>query len=180
MTGVQVRTAEDEHRPGSGPIEADATGIRVETALEVLCQSVAKVVGAAPRTPSRVSVRFGCASLEVEWPAQEVSIPATASSAAVPTLAAVEQPAAATTNQFPVCAPLVGTCYWAPEPGARPFVEIGDLVAANQQVAIVEAMKLMNPIVAPRPGRVVEILVADAESVEYGQPLILLRPSEEE
>jgi acetyl-CoA carboxylase biotin carboxyl carrier protein len=75
-----------------------------------------------------------------------------------------------------VTAPLVGTFYRAGEPGARPFVEVGDVIQAGQQIAIVEAMKLMNAVESDQAGRVAEILVADAESVEYAQPLILLEP----
>jgi acetyl-CoA carboxylase biotin carboxyl carrier protein len=75
---------------------------------------------------------------------------------------------------YPVCAPLVGTFYRAREPGARPFVEVGDEVRPGQQVAVVEAMKLMNCVQADVAGRVVAILVADAEPVEYGQQLLHL------
>ncbi|MFC6883301.1 MULTISPECIES: acetyl-CoA carboxylase biotin carboxyl carrier protein [Actinomadura] len=83
---------------------------------------------------------------------------------------------AADPGTFEVTAPLVGTLYRAPSPGARPFVEVGDDVEEGQQVAIVEAMKLMNPVTAERPGRVVEVLVDDAGTVEYGQPILRLAP----
>jgi acetyl-CoA carboxylase biotin carboxyl carrier protein len=73
-----------------------------------------------------------------------------------------------------VTAPLVGTAYLAPQPGEAPFVRIGDSVVAGQTLLIIEAMKVMNEIPAPRAGRVVEILVADAEPVEYGAPLLRL------
>jgi len=76
-----------------------------------------------------------------------------------------------------VRSPLVGTFYVAPSPDADPFVRVGDEVEAGQTLAIVEAMKLMNPIVADEAGVVVEVLVSDAESVEYDQALLLLRPS---
>ncbi|GAA2208730.1 hypothetical protein GCM10009850_041880 [Nonomuraea monospora] len=75
-----------------------------------------------------------------------------------------------------VCAPMVGTFYWAPEPGAAPFVAVGDTVEKGQQVGIVEAMKLMNPIEADVSGEVVEILVPDGTPVEYGQKLIAVAP----
>ncbi|MEV5414167.1 acetyl-CoA carboxylase biotin carboxyl carrier protein [Thermopolyspora sp. NPDC052614] len=77
---------------------------------------------------------------------------------------------------FVVASPMVGTFYRAPEPGAAPYVEVGDTVEAGQQVGIVEAMKLMNPIVAERPGRVVEVIADDGSPVEYDQPLIVLVP----
>ncbi|GAA5069189.1 acetyl-CoA carboxylase biotin carboxyl carrier protein [Thermocatellispora tengchongensis] len=73
-------------------------------------------------------------------------------------------------------APTVGVFYRAPEPGAEPFVAVGDTVAAGQQVGIVEAMKLMIPVQAERAGRVVEVLVEDATQVEYGEPLIAYVP----
>jgi acetyl-CoA carboxylase biotin carboxyl carrier protein len=77
-----------------------------------------------------------------------------------------------------VCAPTVGTFYQAPEPGAAPFVEVGALVNAGQQVGIVEAMKLMLPVEADRAGRVIEVLVGNGVSVEYGQRLLALGPAD--
>ena len=77
----------------------------------------------------------------------------------------------------PVPAPLVGTFYVAASPDADPFVQVGDAVEPGQTLGIVEAMKLMNPIVAEEAGVVVQVLVGDAESVEYGQVLMYLRPA---
>jgi acetyl-CoA carboxylase biotin carboxyl carrier protein len=65
----------------------------------------------------------------------------------------------------------------ASSPDADPFVRVGDVVEPGQTLGIVEAMKLMNPIVADDPGVVTEVLVGDAESVEYGQVLMYLRPT---
>ena len=70
--------------------------------------------------------------------------------------------------------PMVGTAYLAPEPGARNFVEVGDTVAAGDTLLIVEAMKTMNQIPAPRAGRVSAILVEDGQPVEYGEPLVII------
>jgi acetyl-CoA carboxylase biotin carboxyl carrier protein len=75
-------------------------------------------------------------------------------------------------------APMVGTFYRAPEPGADPFVEVGDEVEPDTVIGIVEAMKLMNPVTAEARGRIVEILAANAEPVEYGQPLVALSTSD--
>jgi acetyl-CoA carboxylase biotin carboxyl carrier protein len=75
-----------------------------------------------------------------------------------------------------VPAPLVGTFYIAPSPDADPFVRVGDAVEAGQTLGIVEAMKLMNPIVADAAGVVAEVRIGDAESVEYDQVLFLLHP----
>lgn len=73
-----------------------------------------------------------------------------------------------------VPSPMVGTAYLAPEPGARPYVEVGSQVRAGQTVLIIEAMKTMNQIPAPRSGRVVQILVEDAQPVEFGEPLMII------
>lgn len=73
-------------------------------------------------------------------------------------------------------APIIGTFYRAPEPAARPFVEVGQSVDVDTIVCIIEVMKLMNSIPAQTRGTVVQILVADAAPVETGQPLIVLRP----
>jgi acetyl-CoA carboxylase biotin carboxyl carrier protein len=73
-----------------------------------------------------------------------------------------------------VLAPMVGTAYLAAQPGAPPFVHLGDNVVEGQPLLIIEAMKVMNEIRAPRPGRVTQILIADSQPVEYGAPLMLL------
>ena len=73
-----------------------------------------------------------------------------------------------------VKAPIVGTAYLAPQPGAPPFVRLGDIVAEGQPLLIIEAMKVMNQIRAHRPGRLAQILVADAQPVEYGAVLMLI------
>ena len=73
-----------------------------------------------------------------------------------------------------VTAPMVGTAYTAPEPGADPFVSVGDSVSAGQTLLLIEAMKTFNPVRAPKAGRVAQILISDATPVEYGEPLIIL------
>ena len=73
-----------------------------------------------------------------------------------------------------VPSPMVGTAYLGPEPGARPYVEVGSQVRAGQTLLIIEAMKTMNQIPAPRAGRVVQILVEDAQPVEFGEPLMII------
>ena len=74
----------------------------------------------------------------------------------------------------PVTSPMVGTAYLSPEPGAEAFVQVGDAVAEGQTVLIIEAMKTMNQIPAPRAGILRRIYVANAEPVEYGAPLFLI------
>ena len=73
-----------------------------------------------------------------------------------------------------VTSPMVGTVYIAPEPGKPPFVKVGDQVQEGDTLLIVEAMKTMNPILSPRGGKVTEILVHDAEPVEFGQPMLVI------
>jgi acetyl-CoA carboxylase biotin carboxyl carrier protein len=73
-----------------------------------------------------------------------------------------------------VNSPMVGTVYLQPEPGAQPFVRVGDSVAEGQTLLIIEAMKTMNPIPAPRAGRILEMLVADGQPVEFGEPLAVI------
>jgi acetyl-CoA carboxylase biotin carboxyl carrier protein len=73
-----------------------------------------------------------------------------------------------------VASPMVGTAYLASEPGARPFVEVGASVKTGEPLMIIEAMKTMNQIPAPRPGTVIQILVEDGQPVEYGQPLMII------
>ena len=73
-----------------------------------------------------------------------------------------------------VKAPMVGTAYLAPQPGELPFVRLGDIVTEGQPLLIIEAMKVMNEIRAHRPGRIAQILVVDAQPVEYGAILMLI------
>jgi acetyl-CoA carboxylase biotin carboxyl carrier protein len=98
-------------------------------------------------------------------PAGPVIAPAGITSAAVP------DPA-----QHPgvVVSPMVGTAYLSPEPGARPFVEVGNAVRAGQTLLIIEAMKTMNQIPAPRAGTVIQILIEDGRPVEFGEPLMII------
>jgi len=73
-----------------------------------------------------------------------------------------------------VTSPMVGTVYVAPEPGAPPFVGVGDLVEEGQTMFIIEAMKVMNPIRSPRAGRISRILVANGDPVEFGEVLLVI------
>ncbi|MCA1439168.1 acetyl-CoA carboxylase biotin carboxyl carrier protein [Ensifer sp. IC4062] len=103
-------------------------------------------------------------------PTYQAPLPVAAQPAAAP------QPAVETgrNSKNAVTAPMVGTAYLAPAPGARPFIEVGAMVKEGQTILIIEAMKTMNQIPAPRAGKVTEILVQDAAPVEYGEPLIVI------
>ena len=100
---------------------------------------------------------------------------APAASAAVATAAAAPS-AAADLAKHPgvVPSPMVGTAYWAPEPGAKPFIEVGTKVSAGQTLLIIEAMKTMNQIPSPRAGTVTQILIEDGQPVEFGEPLVII------
>jgi len=106
--------------------------------------------------------------------------PSSASVPAVPSLAANATPAPAAPTaddaQHPgaVTSPMVGVAYLAPEPGAAPFVGVGQTVAAGQTLLLIEAMKTFNQIRAPRAGTVARILVSSGAPVEYGEALMIL------
>lgn len=103
--------------------------------------------------------------------AQPVSA-AAAEPAPAPAAAAEAPPDAS--HPGAVVSPMVGTVYLAPEPGAAPFVQVGDRVEQGATLLIVEAMKVMNPVIAPRPGRVARVLVENGAPVEYGAALMIL------
>jgi acetyl-CoA carboxylase biotin carboxyl carrier protein len=108
-------------------------------------------------------------------PSAAPGVPASASVApALPMVAAA--PAADEAHLLTIEAPMVGTFYQAPSPDASPFIRDGDRVKKGQVVCIIEAMKLMNEIESKVAGRVVKVLVENAQPVEYGQPLFLLEP----
>jgi acetyl-CoA carboxylase biotin carboxyl carrier protein len=83
-----------------------------------------------------------------------------------------------TTGLVEVRSPAVGAFWVAPSPGQAPFVEVGQVVGEHEQLAIVEVMKLMNPVVAAQPGEIVQVCANNAELVEYDQVLFLIRPSD--
>jgi acetyl-CoA carboxylase biotin carboxyl carrier protein len=130
----------------------------------------------------------GLAEIEVEQDDFRIrvslaSAPAPAQVSVAPTPAAApalerqpEPPPTADPSKHPgvVPSPMVGTVYRAPEPGARSFVEVGDSVQAGQTILIVEAMKHMNEVPAPRAGTVIAILVEDGQPVEFGEPLLVI------
>ena len=95
--------------------------------------------------------------------------------ASIPGIVSVPSVAAGTVEHpGTVKAPMVGTAYLAPQPGAPPFVHLGEVVAEGQALLIIEAMKVMNQIRAHRPGRVAQIVIEDAQPVEYGAVLMLI------
>ena len=107
--------------------------------------------------------------------AKRAAGPATAASASsAARVAADDGPIDHTGNPGLVTSPMVGTAYLGPEPGARAYVEIGSRVRAGETLLIVEAMKTMNQIPAPRAGTVTQILIEDGQPVEFGEPLMIV------
>ena len=105
----------------------------------------------------------------VHAPVAQAPAPAAQPVAAQPVEAAAAKPSANA-----VTAPMVGTVYMSPAPGAKPFVEIGQSVKEGQTILIIEAMKTMNQIPSPRAGKVVDIMVADGDPVEFAEPMIVI------
>lgn len=132
---------------GLSEIEVERDGLKIR---------VAKTLTAAPQA----AVAYA--------PAPVAAAPVAAAPAA-----AVEAAPARASGET-VNSPMVGTVYMSPQPGADPFVKVGDTVTAGQTIMIVEAMKTMNPIPAPRGGKIVELIVADGQPVEYGEPLAVI------
>jgi acetyl-CoA carboxylase biotin carboxyl carrier protein len=108
--------------------------------------------------------------------AMAAAAPLAAAPAPTPAAAPAAAPSLAAPTDHPglVKSPMVGTVYLAAEPGAAPFVSAGKQVAAGDTLLIVEAMKVMNPIVAPKAGKVTQVLVENGQPVEFDQPLVIV------
>ena len=118
----------------------------------------------------RVARQVAAAQVTVATPAPVAAAPIAAPIAA--TAAAAPAEAAPSANAVP--SPMVGTAYLAPEPGAAQFVAVGGTVKEGQTILIIEAMKTMNQIPAPRSGTVTQILIEDGQPVEFGEPLLVI------
>lgn len=121
-------------------------------------------------------IRVARESAAVAAPAspQPAAAPVPAAPAPVPATAAEEPVQAAAARGEPVKSPMVGTVFLAPQPDADPFVQPGDRVTQGQTLLIIEAMKTMNPIPAPKAGLVVDVLVDNEQPVEFGEALVLI------
>jgi acetyl-CoA carboxylase biotin carboxyl carrier protein len=131
-------------------------------------------------TVSRLAVQAGDYKIEIERSASSGPSDLGAGALAVPHAGAAPGTKPAVEGRLPVVAPLLGTFYRSPQPGAKPFVEEGEVVDLGQTVAIVEAMKIMNQVASEHSGRVVEILVQDGDWVEFQQVLMYLESLEPE
>jgi acetyl-CoA carboxylase biotin carboxyl carrier protein len=134
---------------GLSEIEVEHAGLKIRVA-KTLAVAAAPAVYAAP--------------------AAHVAAPAAAHAPA----AHAEAAAPAQVRGDAVKSPMVGTVYLQPEPGAEPFVKVGDTVSAGQTLLIIEAMKTMNPIPAPKGGKIAAVLVEDGQPVEFGEPLVAI------
>jgi acetyl-CoA carboxylase biotin carboxyl carrier protein len=148
---------------------ADILGDTGLTEIEIeqgdLKIKISRTVQAAPAAPVMQTYQ----SLPAQAPA-----PMAITGPAIASAPAAEPAAEAGPRGDLVKSPMVGTAYLRPQPGADPFVKVGDMVEAGQTLLIIEAMKTMNPIAAPKSGRVVEILIDDAQPVEFGEPLVAI------
>jgi acetyl-CoA carboxylase biotin carboxyl carrier protein len=129
---------------GLTEIEVEREGLRVRVARQSTTHVVAAPGGAAAAAPAAVAMAVPA---EIVDPAKHPGV---------------------------VSSPMVGTAYRSPEPGAKPFVDIGTAVKVGDTLLVVEAMKTMNQIQAPRAGTVTQILFDDAQPVEYGAPLMIV------
>ena len=142
-----------------------------------------------PRMVRRLAdilIETGLSEIEVEHNGQRIRVAREITAAATTVYAAAPQPAAVAAPSAPpvvpdapargeqVKSPMVGTVYLRPQPDAEPFVRVGDRVSEGQTLLIVEAMKTMNPIASPKAGVILQILVDDAEPVEFGVPLVVI------
>ncbi len=140
-----------------------------------LVRELAEMLSANELT--EIEVEDGNRKIKVKREAAPVMAYAQAPAAAMPVAALA---AAATADSAPaapidaVKSPMVGTAFLSPEPGASPFVSIGQAVKEGDTLMIIEAMKVMNPIVAPKGGTIQQILIHDAQPVEFDQPLVVI------
>jgi len=165
-------------RHATGVMRAAAVG--PETAdLAAMCHHVADLARTRPEPPSRIRLEHLGTALEIEWPAPPVERGAPVSVPGVD----LESSSPHTDSPLPddglqrVCAPMIGTFYHSPEPGAPPFVAVGDSVVPGQRIGILEVMKMMSPVEAQVAGIVREVLVPDGGAVEFQQPLIVVDPA---
>jgi len=131
---------------GLSEIEVEREGLRVRVARQTVTHLVAGGASHVPAIPA-VAPAPATIPLDVADPAKHPGV---------------------------VTSPMVGTAYRAPEPTAKPFIDIGSVVKVGDPLLIVEAMKTMNQIPAPRGGTVTQILIEDAQPVEFGEPLLII------
>lgn len=169
---------------GNGPDEAMAKDMKEKSSVE---QEMIRELAALLNETGLSEIEIEKTGLKIRV-ARTLSITAPVAHAAASALQSAEAPAAARgpgaaapvaandPASHPGCvkSPMVGTAYRAPEPGVGPFVEIGTRVAQGQTMLIIEAMKTMNHIPAPKAGIVTQIFVENGQPVEFGEPLVII------
>ena len=162
--------------PKKGARAADDNAMRIDAAL---VQELAELLTQNELT--EIEVEDGERKIRVARHAAGGFVAAAPMLGAPPAAPAAQPAAAAGVAQIDedisgetVKSPMVGTAYLSPEPGAKPFIEVGNAVKAGDTLLIVEAMKVMNPITAPKGGVLKKIMVADAQPVEFDQPLVVI------
>ncbi len=151
---------------------------KIKKLIELLEESgIAEIEIKEGEEALRIS-RMPTGTAAAHHPLPPMAIPMAAPLAA-PVQAAALRPAdvaaaKAKANEHVITAPMVGTFYGAPSPGAKPFIEIGDEIKVGQVLCIIEAMKMMNQIESDKAGRVTAILAKNGEPVEFGQPLFII------
>lgn len=159
------------------PSGAPASGAEIEfvTAIAKLLDKANVSEIEVERAGLKVRVaRYSAAPAAVYAPApvhHHAPAPVAAPAAKAP---AAETPADLSKHPGAVTSPMVGTAYVSPQPGAAPFVQVGDIVKEDQTLLIVEAMKTMNAIPSPKSGKVVQILIQDSQPVEFGEVLMII------
>ncbi|MBU7581114.1 MAG: acetyl-CoA carboxylase biotin carboxyl carrier protein [Porphyrobacter sp.] len=157
------------------------SGMNIDTAL---VRELAELLNETGLTEIEVEdddrkIRVSRGSLAAAAPVYAAAPAAPLAAAPAPAAAAAPAPAEAAAPAGPdlknaVKSPMVGTCYLAAEPGAAPFIAVGKTVKEGDTLLIVEAMKVMNPITAPKSGTVSAILIENAQPVEFDQPLVVI------
>ncbi len=145
-------------------------GMNVDTAL---VRELAELLAETGLT--EIEVEDGDRKIKVARGGTVVTAPPMAAAAPAPLIAApAAAPAAPAADPNAIKSPMVGTVYLAAEPGAADFISVGQSVKAGDTLVIIEAMKVMNPIVAPAAGTVKAILIENAQPVEFDQPLVVV------
>ena len=155
--------------PKKGASVKDDSAMRIDAAL---IQELAELLSANELT--EIEVEDGDRKIRVARQGAPVAAPAFSVAAPAAPAAAAAAPAEAEDLGNAVKSPMVGTAYLSAEPGVAPFVEVGKAVKAGDTLLIVEAMKVMNPILAPSGGVVRKVLVSDGQPVEFDQPLVVV------
>ena len=147
----------------------DGPSMRVDSAL---LRELAAMLSANDLT--EIEVEDGDRKIKVRRDAAPVMAYAPPPAAAAPVAAPAAAEAAPAAAVDAVKSPMVGTAFLSPEPGAKPFITVGGSIKQGETLMIIEAMKVMNPILAPKTGKITQLLIADSQAVEFDQPLVVI------